>query len=447
MAPRRSLRISAATQKPAEEAAETEKILRGRTQGSRVAKARLKKTPVTATSSRTRARKRTATKLSSDCRSQDHGPPSTPHKRERESNQQNQSKPTLLSTPPPFIPNLKPNSTPSAPPDVNRPVDPHHTAATLITPHGTHLTAYARTTEEDSPSKISVSRPTTTTGNILEQGLAHLLKIDPKLRAVIDKYPSPPFSASHLAEKVDPFQSLASGIIGQQVSGLAAKSIKKKFVALFNKGPIARSSSDADGGGGGTVKEANGESDKACVKEKNDYDYGTNTDKSINENDNNDDADIPMRFPTPEEVVKCDLMTLRTAGLSQRKAEYIRGLAEKFVNGDLSARMLLTASDEDIFEKLIAVRGLGKWSVEMFSVFGLKRLDVFSTGDLGVQRGMAAYVGRDIAKLKAKKGDRSFKYMSEKEMLEIAAPFTPYKSLFMWYMWRWEDVDVTVMQD
>lgn len=135
---------------------------------------------------------------------------------------------------------------------------------------------------------------------------------------------------------------------------------------------------------------------------------------------------------------------LRTAGLSERKAEYIQGLAEKFASGELSARMLLRASDEEVLEKLVAVRGLGRWSVEMFACFGLKRTDVFSTGDLGVQRGMAAYMGRDVAKLKNKGG--KWKYMSEKEMLEISANFSPYRSLFMWYMWRIEDVDTTVLQ-
>lgn len=76
---------------------------------------------------------------------------------------------------------------------------------------------------------------------------------------------------------------------------------------------------------------------------------------------------------------------LREAGLSQRKAEYIQGLAERFESGELSARILSEAGDEEVMERLVAVRGLGKWSVEMFCCFGLKRMDVFSTGDLGVQ--------------------------------------------------------------
>ena len=101
------------------------------------------------------------------------------------------------------------------------------------------------------------------------------------------------------------------------------------------------------------------------------------------------------------------------------------GLAEKFHSNEITTEFLFSASYEQVFEKLIAVRGLGKWSVEMFACFGLKRLDVFSTGDLGVQRGMAALAGRDVAKLKNGKG--KWKYMSEKDMESTAERFRPYR--------------------
>ena len=116
---------------------------------------------------------------------------------------------------------------------------------------------------------------------------------------------------------------------------------------------------------------------------------------------------------------------LRSAGLSQRKAEYVKGLAQKFHDEELTTDMLFSATYEEVLEALIKVRGLGKWSVEMFACFGLKRIDVFSTGDLGVQRGMAALAGRDVAKLKGKGG--KWKYMSEKEMEEMAEKFKPYR--------------------
>ncbi|RAH61885.1 DNA-3-methyladenine glycosylase [Aspergillus piperis CBS 112811] len=299
-----------------------------------------------------------------------------------------------------------PIPTPSSrttPPPLDRPVEPHHTNATLLTPHGSSLVAYPPGTDADaSPSKTGRPRPTATTGTLLEKAAAHLIATDPRLESLIREHPCPLFTPEGLAEEIDPFRSLVSSIIGQQVSGAAAKSIRDKFVALFN----------------------------------------TNT------NDNKKDEDGGTTrtsfFPTPEDIIKKDITTLRTAGLSQRKAEYIHGLSEKFANGELSARMLLNASDEELVEKLTAVRGLGKWSVEMFACFALKRIDVFSTGDLGVQRGCAVFVGKDVNKLKGKGGGK-FKYMPEKDMLELAAKFAPYRSLFMWYMWRVTDVNIAVL--
>lgn len=220
------------------------------------------------------------------------------------------------------------------PPPLDRPVDPHRTNATLLTPHGSSVNAYPINIQDASPSKTGLPRPTATTGTLLEQAIAHLIAADPRLQPVIDQHPCPLFSPAGLAEPIDPFNSLVSSIIGQQVSGAAAKSIRNKFLTLFELAGVEGSHS---------------------------------------------------RFPTPEQVAKCDIPTLRSAGLSQRKAEYIQGLAEKFASGELSAQMLARASDEELVEKLTAVRGLGRWSVEMFACFALKRIDVFSTGDLGVQ--------------------------------------------------------------
>ena len=277
------------------------------------------------------------------------------------------------------------------PPD--RPVGPHITNAPLVTPGGTQHVAYEDTLPDSTPSKTGLPRPTATTNTILDQACAHLIKVDPRFKAIIKEHPCHLFSAKGLAEIIDPFRSLASGIMGQQVSGAAAKSIKNKFIALFHERV---------------------------------------------------DPDDDIKFPTPAQVAVTDIARLRLAGLSQRKAEYIQGLAQKFVDGELTNEMLMKASDEEVMEKLIAVRGLGKWSVEMFACFGLKRLDILSTGDLGVQRGMAAFFGKDVKKLKAKGGGK-WKYMSEQDMLEKSEPYAPYRTLFMWYMWRVEDVDVDVM--
>ena len=284
----------------------------------------------------------------------------------------------------------------ATPPPPDRPADPHASNATLVTTSGTKATAYPSDLLDSSPSKPGpngLPHPTSTTTTLLSQASAHLLSVEPKLASLIRQHHCHIFSPSGLAEKIDPFRSLASGIMAQQVSGAAAKSIKNKFIALFSE-----------------------EEDSSQSK-----------------------------FPTPAQVAATEVSRLRLAGLSQRKAEYIHGLAEKFASGDLSTTMLLRATDDEVMEKLIAVRGLGKWSVEMFACFGLKRMDVFSTGDLGVQRGMAAFMGIDVSNLKAKGGGK-WKYMSEKDMLEGSEKFRPYRSLFMWYMWRAEDVDVSAVE-
>ncbi|KAK1808426.1 3-methyladenine DNA glycosylase [Friedmanniomyces endolithicus] len=322
-------------------------------------------------------------------------PPTTPNKRRKVA--------SSLSKPPPMTPTpsaigfmtsnsvLRPtystgdidDATPPPPPD--RPAQPNQTNATLITPRGTQVPP-SSSVFDGSPS-IPMQETTTTTKCLLDEAVAHLLRVDPTLKPVVDKNHCRVFSPAGLAETIDPFRSLTSGIIAQQVSGAAAKSIKNKFIGLFPP--------------------------ESC----------------------------PTGFPPPDIVAETSIPRLREAGLSQRKAEYIQGLAQKFTSGELTIPLLMNGTDEEVMKSLVAVRGLGAWSVEMFMCFGLKRMDVFSTGDLGVQRGMAAHAGKDVAKLKAKGGGK-WKYMAEKEMVERAEVYRPYRSLYMWYMWRVEDVDV-----
>ncbi|UKZ48684.1 hypothetical protein TrVGV298_002912 [Trichoderma virens] len=286
---------------------------------------------------------------------------------------------------------------------VTRLADPRFSNATLLSPETSRIVA-SRDAEAVSPSKApSLGVKTTTTATILQEACDHLIKVDERMRPLIEKHHCRSFSPEGLAEKIDPFESLVSSIISQQVSGAAAKSIQNKFIALFSPEGGDAPSQPADG-----------------------------------------DSSSEKRFPIPSEVAACSIERLRTAGLSQRKAEYVQGLAEKFASGEITAQMLHDAPYEELMEKLIAVRGLGKWSVEMFACFALKRMDVFSLGDLGVQRGMAAFVGRDVAKLKSKGG--KWKYMSEQDMVELSDKFTPYRSLFMWYMWKVEETDVSTME-
>ncbi|KAI0179096.1 DNA glycosylase [Hypoxylon sp. FL1284] len=239
----------------------------------------------------------------------------------------------------------------------------------------------------------------TKAGSLLEDACRHLISVDARMRPLIERHHCRVFSPAGLGERVDPYETLCSGIISQQVSGAAARAIKERFVALF-----------------------------------------------ADPNSPSDDENGKPRFPLPAQVRACAVDRLRSAGLSQRKAEYVQGLAAKFASGELTARLLADAPYDEVIEKLTAVRGLGRWSAEMFACFGLKRIDVFSLGDLGVQRGMAAFVGRDVAKLKKKGAGGKWKYMSEAEMRDISDRFAPYRSVFMWYMWKVEDTDVSTME-
>lgn len=228
----------------------------------------------------------------------------------------------------------KPNGDTALQDSSNRPAEPHVANAPIKSPTSDKVVTAYSTWSGD----IAGPAPTSTTSSILDDAVAHLKRMDDngRLAPFIAKFHCKVFDAEGMAQPIDPFRSLASGIIAQQVSGAAASSIKKKFVGLFE------------------------------ASEQHNY-AG------------------PPDFPPPAMVAAMTIPTLRTAGLSQRKAEYIQGLAEQFADGRLSAEMLATASDEEVMEKLIAVRGLGKWSVEMFACFDLKRMNVFSTGDLGVQ--------------------------------------------------------------
>ncbi|QSZ31679.1 hypothetical protein DSL72_001246 [Monilinia vaccinii-corymbosi] len=327
--------------------------------------------------------RKTTSKESSNASSIQDAVPSTP-KRKKAS--------TILPPPPPPPPPVTPTpaaigSMSSPYTDINDDMPPpvpldrlavlNGTNAPLVTPE-THRLLANKSMDEVSPSKAPAVK--ISTSDILDKAIEHLIKVEPKLKTVIEKHPCRIFSVEGLADEIEPFKALVSGIISQQVSGAAAKSIKAKFVALFN--PPGS-------------------------------DPSTHT------------------FPTPSAIVATEIPHLRTAGLSLRKAEYIHGLALQFTTGSLTTPFLLTAPYEEVLASLIQVRGLGKWSVEMFACFALKRLDVFSTGDLGVQRGMAKLVGRDVEKLKkagnGAKGGGKWKYMAEKEMEEMADKFRPYR--------------------
>jgi DNA-3-methyladenine glycosylase II len=127
---------------------------------------------------------------------------------------------------------------------------------------------------------------------------------------------------------------------------------------------------------------------------------------------------------TPERMLAAPPVDLRAAGLSTRKVESLRDLATKVIDGTvhLDARHLARESDDEIVERLSSVRGIGRWSAEMFMMFQLRRPDVWPVGDLGVRRGFG--LAWEIPT------------PTPRRLEELGEVYRPYRSLVAWYCWR-----------
>lgn len=163
----------------------------------------------------------------------------------------------------------------------------------------------------------------------------------------------------------DAFQSLAEAIVFQQLSGKAADTILKRFVALF-----------------------------------------PNT-----------------NFPTPDDVLRIRTQMLRAAGLSGRKAGYLKDLADKFKDGTVNPKLFKDMSDAEIIAHVVRVKGIGEWTAQMFLMFTLHRPDVLPTGDLGIQKGF-----QRLFRLRTKP--------SAARMEKLARPWAGHRTLACMYLWR-----------
>ena len=126
---------------------------------------------------------------------------------------------------------------------------------------------------------------------------------------------------------------------------------------------------------------------------------------------------------TPASVSRARKRTLRGCGLSGQKALYIRDLALRFRDGTLDAVRWHALEDEVLIAELIQVKGIGRWTAEMFLMFYLARPDVLPLGDLGLQRAMRLHYNRGRA-------------LSLPRMQKIGAAWAPWRSVATWYMWR-----------
>ena len=126
---------------------------------------------------------------------------------------------------------------------------------------------------------------------------------------------------------------------------------------------------------------------------------------------------------TPEKVLSKPRPQLRACGLSDRKTEYIADLAQHFVDGRIHVHRWPEMSDEEIIAELVEVRGIGRWTAEMFLIFNLLRPDVFPLDDLGLQKGIR------VSYFKGRK-------VSLGRMRKLGESWRPWRSVATWYLWR-----------
>jgi len=196
----------------------------------------------------------------------------------------------------------------------------------------------------------------------VERARRSLMRRDPKLRLLIKRHGICGLTKYRTR---DPFASLVGTITSQQLSGKAAATIYQRVVDLA----------------GGS------------------------------------------EHLTPDAMLALDPAALRKAGLSNQKVSYVRDLADRVKSGALDLHALDGHNDEDVIAAITAVKGLGRWSAEMFLMFRLNRPDIFPVADLGIVRGMQRLHG-----MKRRPTPRT--------MMRLAEAWRPYRSIAAWYLWR-----------
>jgi len=127
--------------------------------------------------------------------------------------------------------------------------------------------------------------------------------------------------------------------------------------------------------------------------------------------------------PSPERLLETAEADLRGAGLSGRKVEYVQDLARHVLSGELELDRLERLGDEEVIEEIVAVRGLGRWTAEMFLIFHLQRPDVLSGGDLGIRKAIQVEYGLE-------------KMPAPQRVVEISERWSPHRSLASLYLWE-----------
>lgn len=128
------------------------------------------------------------------------------------------------------------------------------------------------------------------------------------------------------------------------------------------------------------------------------------------------------KFPTPQMILEYNEIELKSVGLSRMKSQYILDISQKVINGELNFKKFTKLEDEEIISELIKIRGIGRWTAEMYLIFGLGRKDIFPLGDLGLINGIKKIYSLnnpDISDIK-----------------NISNKWKPYRTFGTWYIWK-----------
>jgi DNA-3-methyladenine glycosylase II len=191
------------------------------------------------------------------------------------------------------------------------------------------------------------------------KALRHLSRRDPLLGRIIKSV-----GDYSIERRPEPFRSLVEAIIYQQLAGRAADTIYGRFLKIYRG-----------------------------------------------------------KFPLPKRILDTKDIDLRAAGLSRQKIAYIRDLAARVADRRLELHQLQDMEDNEVVEQLVQVKGIGKWTADMFLIFCLGRPDVLPVGDLGLRRAMMKTYGLSELPLPPR-------------MIEIATAWKPYSSVATWYLWK-----------
>jgi len=133
--------------------------------------------------------------------------------------------------------------------------------------------------------------------------------------------------------------------------------------------------------------------------------------------------------PTAQQILHTPFETLRGIGLSNAKTNYVQNVCRFFIEEGLDDKHLYKMSSEEVQQKLIQIKGVGKWTTEMILMFALKHEDVFPVDDLGIQQAMTR-----LYKL-----DTSNKKLLQEQMHKVAEKWRPYRTYACLHLWRWKD--------